>query len=190
MAVLPKEECEPPVAEKDSSDDSDSDSDEIPLSRDEGEALLVEENEDANSDEAIGEKLGEVSKVEELVPDAPPVSEEKDSPPRNVVSHPEPEENKDDKVFSQEGEAMEEEDDENLKNLEGESEESDVIPPKPKSTKPARKTSLMSTLWKLLLLIAVSSMTFPICTMMGCKDAQQDKGCLVNHGWIKLITAS
>ena len=186
-AILPKEGGEPPVAKNESSDDSDSDK--IPLPRDKGEAPLVKQKEDAKSDEAIGEKPGEYSKVEELVPDAPPVSEEKVAPPKNVVMLPVSEEFKPDE--SEEVEDEEEENDENsdskkemkkkaLKDSEGESEESDAIPPKPKSTKSAKMTSLMSSLWKLLLLIAVSSRTFPICTMKGGEDAQQYLGCLVH----------
>jgi hypothetical protein len=179
-AVLPQEKGEPLVA-KESSDGSNSNSDEIPLPRDEGEAPLVKETEDAESDEAIGEKPGEISKVEELVPDAPPVSEEEVAPPKIIVSLTVSEEFGPEE--SEEVEDEEEEEDENsdskqemkkkaLKNSEGESEESDAIPPKPKSTKPAKKTSLMSTPWKLLLLIAVSSVTVPICTMRGGKDAK------------------
>ena len=51
---------------------------------------------------------------------------------------------------------------------------------KPKSTNPAKKSSLMSSLWNLMLMFAVWSVTFPICTMRGGKDAQQSMGCLVH----------
>ena len=187
-AILPKEGGEPPVAKNESSDDSDSDK--IPLPRDKGEAPLVKQKEDAKSDEAIGEKPGEYSKVEELVPDAPPVSEEKVAPPKNVVMLPVSEEFKPDE--SEEVEDEEEENDENsdskkemkkkaLKDSEGESEESDATPTKPKSTKPAtKKSSLMSSFWNLMLMFAVWNVTLPICTMKGGKDAQQDMGSLVH----------
>ena len=114
----------------------------------------------------------DVAKEEETITPTMDEHESKAAPPRNVVSLPEPEENKHNEVSSQE--VMDEDDQPSGVTKE-------VLPEvKSMSTKPAKKSSLMSFLWILMLMFAVWSVTFPICTMRGGKDAQQSMSCLVH----------
>ena len=46
--------------------------------------------------------------------------------------------------------------------------------PKPKLTQPTKKSSLVSSLWRLLFMFMVSSVTFPICTVSGGGGAGDD----------------